>query len=436
MVAQLHLVLILICIVAALHDSHAFVNQRSIHHVSPQRGHPGVNPAICMSLENFKDDIDVSSSSTSSESSQQQSLSPESTPKSSSSSSSSSFTTQQQQQPQRPYRTKQIERMQGVWWTSEQKDQLVEIRSSYAIFDAFQNTYVSTTSQMPPAVAYPLGGTDDIVTLRTFKLLVPTPIPSDLKNSNDANEIAPQWVPSPTSKVSVQRGGGTAIGTESPSIQTVSPTSTTSFGWERCTNPETSWKSDRVVQGYEESLTTLLASEGPHWSASPVDVLRTIMKGVESDNSDLVDSLCRFSIDSPPKEAVSAGSGVNIGRKNSNRDALLSISEYFDEATGGVSSWSIIKCHYFSSDVCTLRVSISNPSDENKKNSTTSAISSKAFEFCLSRETKKPDRPSNNRKSSGNNKMPASHLFNSIMDVELLVNGKTWAIDHVHTCSC
>jgi hypothetical protein len=319
--------------------------------------------------------------------------------------------------------------MQGVWWTSEQKDQLVEIRSSYAIFDAFQNTYVSTTSPMPPAVAYPLGGTDDIVTLRTFKLLVP-------RTNNNVDDITPQWVPSPTSKVSVHRGGGTAIGTESPSIQTVSPTSTTSFGWERCTNPETCWKSDRVVQGYEESLTTLLASEGPHWSASPVDVLRTIMKGVQSDNSDLVDSLCRFSIDSPPKAAVSAGPGVNIGRKNSNRDALLSISEYFDEATGGVSSWSIIKCHYFSLDVCTLRVSISNPSNENKNNSSASASSSKTFEFCLSRETKKPDRPSNNRRSSGKNKMPASHLFNSIMDVELLVNGKTWAIDHVHACSC
>jgi hypothetical protein len=177
--------------------------------------------------------------------------------------------------------------------------------------------------------------------------------------NNDADEIAPRWVPSPTSKVSVQRGGGTAIGTESPSIQMVSPTSTTSFVWERCMNAETCWKLDRVVQSYEESLTTLLASVGPHWDREP------IMKGVQSDNSDLVDSLCRFS--NPPK-AVS-GSGVNIGRKNSNSDALRSISECFEATTGGVSSWCIARCHYFSPNVCTLCVSISNnPSDENKNN--------------------------------------------------------------------
>jgi hypothetical protein len=307
-----------------------------------------------------------------------------------------------------------------VWWTSEERDQLVEIRSSYAIFDALQQSYVSTTSPMPPAVAYPLGGTDDIVTLRTFKLAVPHENNDDDGDDGEGIEV-PQWISSPTSKVSVHRGGGTAIGTESPSIQAVTPTPSTSFLWERCTNPDECWKSDRVIQGYEQSLTTLLASEGPHWSASPVDVLRACLKGVRDDDYDLVDSLCRFLDDSQQAST----SGVNIGRKNSNSEALLSISYAFEK---GASSWSIIKCHYFSPDVCTLKVSIGSACDENE---------TKTFEFCLSRERKKPRRASDHDDDDyDDNKMPASHLFNSIMDVELLVNGKTWAVDHIHACTC
>lgn len=374
--------------------ANAFVYQRStqkfLSRVCPS------NSAICMSLENFKDDIDVTSSSES-----PPSCKPESSEESSS---ESSFETQQ-----RPHRTQQIESMQGVWWTTEQKEQLVEIRSSYAIFDALQNTYVSSTSPMPPAVAYPLGGTDDILTLRTFKL-----------DASKSTKRSLQWIASPTSKVSVQRGGGTAIGIESPSIQMVSPTSTTSLAWKRCTNPDEFWKSDKVVQGHEECLGNLLESEGPHWSASPVDVLRTCLKGIQSNDRDLVDSLCRFSDLSP-------SSVVNIGREirqKNNSEALHSISKYFD-ISGGVSIWSVVGCHYCSPDACTLKVSIANQGDENK-----------TFEFCLSRETKKPDRTSDDDTDPSDNKMPASNLFNSIMDVELLVNGKTWAIDHIHACSC
>ena len=403
------LCILLFSIVAELNSTtHAFVNRQSSSiRNSLRRGCPR-NSGKCMTLDNFKDDIDRSSSSCSE-------LQSPSTPKSSYQYSAPSISGSSLETQQRPHRTQQIESIQGVWWTSEEKDQLVEIRSGYAIFDVMQKTYVSSTSPMPPAVAYPLGGTNDIVTLRTFKLEVPIP--------SENGEVACQWVPSPTSKVSVQRGGGTAIGVESPSVQMVSPTSSTSFLWERCTNPQEFWKSDRVVQGYEESLTTLLSSEGPHWSASPVDVLRACMRGIQSDDMDSVDALCRFA---GPLPALAMEGGATIGREHSNNDALNSISEYF-KSTGGVSTYSIVNCHYYSPDVCTLRIKISNPNNNENH---------KTFEFCLSRKKRKPDRTSEERESSSDNKVPAVDLFDSIMDVDLLVNGKTWAIDHINACSC
>mmetsp|Transcript_14307 Transcript_14307/g.33307 ORF Transcript_14307/g.33307 Transcript_14307/m.33307 type:complete len:420 (-) Transcript_14307:176-1435(-) len=407
-------------IVAGLQVTLAFVNQRSLQQSRRIYCQP-TNTEMHMSLDNFKDDIDISSSENDSQ--------PPSSTHEEESSPMGSFSTQQ-----RPNRIEQINNIQGVWWTSERKDQLVEIRSSYAIFDVMQNTYVSSTSPMPPAVAWPLGGTDDIVTLRTFKLSLPS-----LSHYGD---WIPEWIASPTSKVSVQRGGGTAIGIESPSVQTVSPTPTTSLTWIRCDNPDECWRSDRVVQGYEErSLTTLECSEGPHWSASPVDILRACMKGVMSgdysrDGDDLVNCLCRFSELPEAVAAVAASGAVNIGRKHSNQEALLSIAEQFKRCRGSTTQpqWSIVKCHYFSPDVCTLRVDIRSIADDENVNET------KSFEFCLSRETKKPGRATaeDSESSSGTNrsKAPAMHLFNSIMDVELLVSGKTWAIDHIHACSC
>lgn len=407
-------------IVAGLHVTLAFVNQRSLQQ-SWRRYCQPTNSAMCMSLDSFKDDIDISSSE---EESQPSSSTPDEE-----SSLPGSFSTQQ-----RPHRIEQIENIQGVWWTSEQRDQLVEIRSSHAIFDVMQKTYVSSTSPMPPAVAYPLGGTDDIVTLRTFKLAVSSPSQNGV--------FFPEWIASPTSKVSVQRGGGTAIGIESPSVQTVSPTPTTSLTWIRCDNPDECWRSDRVVQGYEEqSLSTIESSEGPHWSASPVDILRACMKCVMSKDytsgcNDLVDSLCRFSELPEAVAAIATSGAVNIGRKHSNQEALRSIAEEFQRCSGSSTKtqWSIVKCNYFSPDVCTIRVEIRTASE-------TSINETKMFEFCLSRGTKMPDRatdeddepPSFGRSSS---KMTSAHLFNSIMDVELLVSGKTWAIDHIHACSC
>ena len=408
-------------VATGLHVTLAFVNQRNLHR-SWKKYYQPTNTAMQMSLDNFKDDIDISSS-------EEESLPTSSTPDEESSL-MGSFSIQQ-----RPHRIEQIDNIQGVWWTSEPKDQLVEIRSSYAIFDVMQKTYVSSTSPMPPAVAYPLGGTDDIVTLRTFKLAVPLPLHN--------GDWIPEWIASPTSKVTVQRGGGTAIGIESPSVQTVSPTPSTSLTWIRCDNPDEFWRSDRVVQGYDErSLITLESSGGPHWSASPVDVIRACMKGAMSNDypsggNDLVNSICRFPELTEAAAAVAASESVNIGRKQSNQEALRSIAEQFQRCSGSSTKpkWSIVKCHYFSPDMCTLRVELRSIADNDGVNETN------AFEFCLSRGTKKPERAADEdceRSSSGRNssKMPASHLFNSIMDVQLLVSGKTWAIDHIHACSC
>ncbi|VEU43049.1 unnamed protein product [Pseudo-nitzschia multistriata] len=306
---------------------------------------------------------------------------------------------------QRLNRNDQIERIQGVWWTSENREQLVEIKSSYAIFDAPQQSYVSTTSTMPPAVAYPLGGTDDIVTLRTFKLVAPTKVISEENATVDA---VPEWIPSPTSKVAVQRGGGSAIGTTG---QKVSPSSSSAFRWELCTDPEGKWKSDRVVQGFEENLTTLLASEGPHWSASPVDVVRACIEGIRSNNLELVHSLCLF------QSEMEETSEICSGKKAKDNEVLEILADHFADAERPL-SWSIVKSHYFSPDVCTLSVQIA---------------SAGTFDFCISRADKarRGEGQGTCSPSKRRDKLSPSLLFDSITDVELLVNGKTWEIDHI-----
>ena len=397
-----HLLLVVLWGSPWLKRSNAFTNY------SPVRGSPNggksSNTVKCMALEHSKDETDSTSSL---------SQLPTSSPSPSQSTPPPLPYTAQQ----RPHRTEQIERIQGVWWTSENREQLVEIKSSYAIFDAPQKSYVSTTSAMPPAVAYPLGGTEDIVTLRTFKMVVPTP--------SEENAVVPEWIPSPTSKVSVQRGGGSAIGTTG---QRVSPSYSSTFQWERCTDPESRWKSDRVVQGFEANLTTLLASEGPHWSASPVDVVRACIEGLQSNNQGLVHSLCRFSWE-VASTSSSSSSSVNIGRKGMDDEALESVSDYFASADG-ISSWSIIKSHYFSPDVCTLGVKIATAGSD------TNVL---FFELCLSREDTKHEKNESSETLSSSfdddEKLPPSLLFNSIMDVELLVNGKTWVVDHICACS-
>mmetsp|Transcript_14719 Transcript_14719/g.30444 ORF Transcript_14719/g.30444 Transcript_14719/m.30444 type:complete len:413 (-) Transcript_14719:284-1522(-) len=403
-----HLLLLVLWGPPWLKGSNAFTNYSPVRESS--NGGKSSNSVKFMSGEHSKDETDCTSS-----------LSQSQTPPSSSPSPSQStppplpYTAQQ-----RPRRTEQIERIQGVWWTSENREQLVEIKSSYAIFDAPQKSYVSTTSAMPPAVAYPLGGTEDIVTLRTFKMEVPTP--------SEDNAVVPEWIPSPTSKVSVQRGGGSAIGTTG---QRVSPCYSSTFQWERCTDPENCWKSDRVVQGYEANLTTLLASEGPHWSASPVDVVRACIEGLQSNNQGLVHSLCRFSwgvASTSSSSSSSSSSSVNIGRKGMDNEALESVSDYFASADGP-SSWSIVKSHYFSPDVCTLGVKIATAGSD---------TNGPSFEFCLSREDTKHKKRESSESSSlldYGEKLPPSLLFNSVMDVELLVNGKTWVIDHICACS-
>ena len=417
--------------------AHSFTNQPSTSMSTStstslfQKRSSPTRQTLFMSLENNKDDTKIASSSSSSSS-------PTSTP-----TSSSCYDTTPQG---RLHRSEQIEKIQGVWWTSEQKDQLVEIKSSYAIFDAPQKSYISSTSSIssmkpPAAVVYPLGGTEEIVTLRTFKLAhttctTCTSASADHDDPVVAAVVIPQWISSPTSKVSVQQRGGGGGGTAA-----ASSSSSSTFLWERCKHPEEYWKSGQVIQGYEESLIALLASEGPHWSASPVDVLRACIQGVQGDNMELVSSMCRFSLKSSPSlSSSSSTTSVNIGRRNinSNSEAVIGLSNYF-ASTKGVPSWSIVKCHYFFPDVCTLRVKIGTATTSGSNNS--SSDGNKSFEFCLSREKKKKMKKANRTtkasesESSPSNKLHPSLLFDSIMDVELLVNGKTWAIDHIHACS-
>lgn len=223
---------------------------------------------------------------------------------------------------QRPRRTDQIDRLQGVWWTSDQRDQLVHITSSYATFDNHQMQETSS-----PPVMYTLGGTDHIVTLRTFKLLL----------SSESNS-SPQWVSSPVSKASTSMQRRQVVDT-----------------WERCLDVEKYWKSNNfhdlkgaTVPGYEESLSLLLMSGGSHWSSSPVDIIRACIKGAQSKNARLVSSA--------------------VVESASNERGILALTN----CTASTTAWSIVKCSHFSPDVCVIQVSIGE--------------SFQKFQFCLSRD--------------------------------------------------
>lgn len=221
---------------------------------------------------------------------------------------------------QRLHRTDQIERLQGIWWTSDQQDQLVHINSSYAIFDNHQMQETSS-----PPVMYALGGTDDIVTLRTFKL------------SSFENNSSPQWVSSPVSKANTSMQRRQVVDT-----------------WERCLDVEKYWKSDFddpkgvIVPGYEESLALLLMAGGSHWSSSPVDIVRACIKGAQSNNARLMSS--------------------SVVESASNKRGIVALSN----CAASTTAWSIVKCSHFSPDVCVIQVSIGE--------------SFRKFQFCLSRD--------------------------------------------------
>lgn len=193
-------------------------------------------------------------------------------------------------------RIEQIGKLQGVWWTSEKKEQLVEINSSYAIFDAPQNI-PDAADTSHPAILYPLGGSDDIVTLRSSKLVQLSPIP--------------QWASSPTS-----RNKGIIS------------------SWKKCIDPEKYWKTNvkKSIPGYEEALVNLLFG-GRHWSSSPVDVVRAFIMGCQS----------------------------NYFRKNTETFLALCRCRSFENPSQfyTVSSWSIVKSKFFSQDVCVIAVKVS-----------------------------------------------------------------------------
>lgn len=279
-------------------------------------------------------------------------------------------------------RTEQIEKLQGTWWTSERKQQLVQINSSYAIFDCAPQCTSRKGTQR--AVMYPLGGTDEIVTLRTFKLVSTYPIP--------------QWAPSPTSKENSKKHQYNVNKKEEKSNKKDS-SSSNSFCWELCANPEKYWKSNRnqaPIPGYEESLSNLIQSGGPIWSSSPVDIVRACIKGVQSGNIDLVSSVCRFQ---------------PLSKSRHSRSNQKSRMALFDFAT--ISSWSIARYHHYSPDVCTLHIKIDEKGGAELK--------SQYYEFRMSRDD---DR-------GADSKLPPSLSFDSVLDIKLCVEGKVWRIDNI-----
>lgn len=269
----------------------------------------------------------------------------------------------------RMHRTEQIEMLQGVWWTSDTRDQLVRITSSYAIFDAPQS------HESSPPVMYPFGGTDEIVTLRTFKLDTASLSGDDKRYSS----LSPNWISSPISKVRAS----------SSDSQLSTPTS--SATWERCTNIETHWQSKQngFIPGYEASLTTLIMSGGSHWSSSPVDIVRaciSIFKGGAQGGH------------------LSLSSLVVESESNKREMAIL------PNVLSTSSSLHIVKYHHFSPDVCTVLVQISGNKLRN-------------FQFCLSRD----------KQRVVESKLPTSLLYDSVADIELCAKGKVWMVDHVRT---
>ncbi len=281
-------------------------------------------------------------------------------------------------------RIQQIEKIQGTWWTSEKKDQLVEIHSSYAIFDS--------PNPNAPAIMYPLGGTDSIVTLRTCKLVSTTPIP--------------QWSSSPTSKVHNRDGGGVL------SVPNISV-------WEKCSNPAQYWKSNRqkIIPGYEVALVNLM-SGGPLWSASPVDVVRASIKCFQECADKTKDRDAHSHSDAAFETLLS------ICKCQKSIDLGLS---HFTLTTS--SSWSIIKCQYYSPDVCILYVRISDNKGEGEQQD-------HLFSFCLSRENRQSisrngHEDEHTHPSFYSSKLPPSLQYDTPMDIELCVQGKVWMLDHI-----
>lgn len=273
----------------------------------------------------------------------------------------------------RLHRIDQIEQLQGVWWTCNKEEQLVEIKSSYATFDAPQDIpqAAEKIASSYPAIVYPLGGSDDIVTLRSLKLVQLSPVP--------------QWSSSPTS----------------------STRSATTTSWKKCTNPKKYWKTNikKSILGYEHSLINLLLG-GRHWSSSPVDVVRACIIGCQKndeyfrENQNVLLALCR---------------------------SYETLSRHFSSSSGSVStSWSIVKSQFYSQDVCVIGVQMSNGT---------------YLDFCLTREKNASARGGDEKnqfvsEEVKSTKLPPSMLFNSMMDVELCVSGKSWIIDHVHEVPC
>jgi len=197
-------------------------------------------------------------------------------------------------------RSEQIKKIQGIWWTSPERNQLVEINSSYAIFD-IPNAFQDSNS---PAILYPLGGTNEVVTLRTCKLLSTSP--------------TLQWSSSPTSKHQ----------------ETISC-------WEKCANPDEHWKSDcqKIIPGYEKALVNYICG-GPVWHASPVDVVRSCIRCVQNQ-----------------KEKADIDANVEILEALCNEGSNSCIKQITE--LGSIMMWSIVKCNFQSPDICTLLVKIS-----------------------------------------------------------------------------
>jgi len=271
-------------------------------------------------------------------------------------------------------RIDQIEKLQGVWWTSNKREQLVNITSSFTIFDS-----------SPMRVMYPFGGTSSIVTLRTFKLA-------------QINKDTACWTSSPLSKTAQQHDTGQLdlLGADLPQAPTQQY-------WTRCTkkDEQMNWRSDGrnpVIPGFEQSLSSFMVMGGPNWSSSPADIVLACIKGAQYNKLDFVSSCL---------------SSTNLNEK---RRYCSILSEKFGTDDGIASSWSIIKYHHFSSDVCTFTIKVDAGSEKQQQRE------QQLLQFCLSRQ-KKMER--------GTPSILPTRLYDTFVDIELLAHGKMWMVDRI-----
>ena len=182
-----------------------------------------------------------------------------------------------------------------------------------------------------------------------------------------------------------------------------------------------------------------------------MDVVRACIKGVQIEDFELLSSLHQYhhydvsdvNVNNPI--SIGAEKGQGRGGKGMGMGMGMGMVTLLTNFTS-ISSWSIVKYHHYSPDVCIVHVELKNSnhkqsgsggmhsnhhhghgtddqrSQSQSQTQTCCTRTRTCFEFCLSREREGARRES---------KLPPSLLFDSMTDIELCVKGKVWAIDHV-----